>query len=185
VSEAIAWVSFEQFLDAEAHAARRSELVGGRVYAMAGGSERHDLAAGLVYEAVAPGARAAGCRPFTANRLVRTEADGAYYPDVMVVCGAAPDRTYETDPALVVEVLSRSTVTVDRREKAIAYAARSTLRLLLLVHPDERRIEAASPADGKIRSWQVYGPGDVLRTGFGDIDVDALYDELDRTSTTT
>lgn len=185
MSEAIAWASFEQFLDAEAHAARRNELVGGRVYAMAGGSERHDLVAGLIYEAIAPGARAAGCRPFTANRLVRTRADAGYYPDVMVVCGAAPDRTYETDPALVVEVLSRSTANLDRREKAIAYAAASTLRLLLLVHPDERRIESASPADGKIQAWAVYGPGDVLPTGFGDIDVDALYDELDRTSTTT
>ena len=52
---------------------------------MAGGPERHDLAVGLLYEFLAPGARLAGCRPFTSNRLVRTRAGNAYYPDVMVI----------------------------------------------------------------------------------------------------
>jgi len=65
--------------------------VGGRVYAMAGGSERHDLTAGLIHEAMAPGARHAGCRPFTSHPLVRIGSAG-YYPDVVVVCGPASDR---------------------------------------------------------------------------------------------
>jgi len=80
-------VTFDDFLRAESTALRRHELVGGRVYAMAGGTERHDLATGLVYEALAPGARTAGCRPFLGNRLVRTDD-----PDVLVVCGPAVDR---------------------------------------------------------------------------------------------
>jgi Uma2 family endonuclease len=103
----------------------------------------------------------------------------------MVVCGPAPDRAYETDPALVIEVLSRPTANLDRRENALAYAAAPTLRLLLLVDPDERRIEAASPAEGKVQSWTLYGSGDVVPTQFGDLHIDALYDELDTIATAT
>ena len=55
MTEAIAVLSFEEFCDAEGRSDRRHELVGGRVYTLAGGSERHDLVAGLIYEAVAVG----------------------------------------------------------------------------------------------------------------------------------
>ncbi|MCA1844572.1 MAG: Uma2 family endonuclease [Actinobacteria bacterium] len=184
MSEAIAVVSFEAFLDGEQVSEGRHELVGSRVYAMSGGSERHDLAAGLVYEALAPGARSHGCRPFTANRLVRARNGNSYYPDVMVACGAAPHRLYETDPALIVEVLSPSTADVDRREKAVAYAAATSLGLLLLVDSDARRIEAARPAQGTIGNWTVYGVGTIVTTAYGDIEVDALHDAVDRTATT-
>lgn len=183
MTEAIAVTSFAGFLDGEQGSERRHEMVGGRVYAMAGGSERHDLAAGLLYELLAPGARAKGCRPFTSNRLVRTRSGNAYYPDVMVSCAPAPHRLYETDPALLVEVLSPSTADVDRREKAVAYAEATSLRLLVLVDPDVRRIELTRPSHGRIEGWEVLGPGDVLATECGDIDVGALYDIIDRTAT--
>lgn len=136
-------------------------------------------------ERLAPGARARGCRPFTSSRLVRTECGNAYYPDVMVVCSPAPHRLYETDLALIVEVLSPSTQDQDRREKAVADAESAGLGLLLIVDPDVRRIEVARPAGGRIRDWQVYGAGDVIATPYGDIDVDACYDEVDRSATTT
>jgi Uma2 family endonuclease len=185
VSEAIAICSFDDFLGAEQVGERRHQLVGGRVYAMAGGSERHDLVAGAIYELVAPVARARGCRPFISNRLVRTASGNAYYPHVLVAWGPAPHRLYESSPALIVEVLSHSTGDVDRREKAVAYAATTSLSLLLLVDPDARRIEAARPDGGQISEWIVYGSGDVVGTAFGDIDVDALYDVVDRTATTS
>ena len=185
MAEAIAYTTFESFLEAERTSQRRHELVGGRVYGLAGGSERHDLVAGLLYEMLASGARARGCRPFTSHRVVRTECGNAYYPDVMVVCSPAPHRLYETDPALIVEVLSPSTQDQDRREKAVAYAESSGLELLLLVDPDVRRVEAARPAGGRIRDWQVYGAGDVIGTPYGDIDIDACYDAVDRSATTS
>jgi len=154
MTEAIALTSFGDFIDGEARSERRHDLVGGRVYAMAGGTERHDLAAGLGYELLATGARTKGCLPFTANRLVRTRSGNAYYPDVMVACGPAPHRLYETDPALVVEMLSPSTADVDRREKAVAYAEADSLQLLVLVDPGVRWIELARPNHGVIDAWK-------------------------------
>src|SRR5215472_10421567 len=185
MAEPLAYTTFESYLEGERTSQRPHELVGGRVYALAGGSERHDLVAGLLYEALAPGARAGGCRPFTSNRLVRTECGNGYYPDVMVVCSPAPHRQFETDPALIIEVLSPTTQDHDRREKAVAYAESSGLGLLLLVDPDVRRVEVARPAGGRIRDWQVFGAGDVVSTPFGDIDVDACYDVVDRSATTS
>ena len=103
----------------------------------------------------------------------------------MVVCGSAADARYETDPVLIVEVLSPSTAIFDRREKAVAYAAAPTLELLLLVAQDERRIEIARPGDGSFLNWEVAGPGGVVFTRFGTLEIDALYDDLDRIATTT
>ena len=185
MAEALAYTRFEAYLDGEQAALRRHELVGGRLYALAGGSERHDLVAGLLYETLAPGARARGCRPFTSNRIVRTECGNAYYPDVVVVCSPAPHRLYETDPALIVEVLSPSTQDQDRREKAVAYTESSGFKLLLLADPDTRRIEVARPAGGRIQDWKVYGAGDVISTPFGEIDIDLCCDAVDRSATTS
>ena len=184
MSEAIATWSFEEFVEAEQVSEARHELVLGRVYGMAGGSERHDLAAGFIFAAVMPGAASQGRRPFISNRLLRVTRSIAYYPDVMVAGGAAPDRLFEDSPVLIVEVLSRSTGQFDRREKAMAYASCPSLRLLLLVDPEQRRIEAARPAEGRIDTWTVFTSGHVVDTGFGDIDVDELYDFVDATATT-
>ena len=145
---------------------------------MAGGSERHDLIAGLIDEAVASGARATGRRPFMANRLIRTKAGSAYYPDVMVVCGPAAHRPYDMNPTLVVEVLSRSTEDVDWREKGAGVRYKHLDPSVRARRSRSPRIEIASPSADSL-AWIVLGPGDVLDTGYGVIELDALYDELD------
>jgi Uma2 family endonuclease len=175
-------VSFETFLAGEQQARRRHELVGGRVYVMAGGTERHDLAAGLLYVALAPKALARGCRPFIANRLVRL-GDAAYYPDVFVVCGPAADQFYERDLTVVIEVLAPSTIDMGRREKAVAYAGAPSFQRYLLVDPQRRWIEVAEPSADGLR-WQAYGPGSVVPTPFGSVDLDELYDALDASAST-
>jgi Uma2 family endonuclease len=184
MSEAIATLGFDEFCELETRGQSRHELVGGRVYAMAGGTERHDLAAGLVYESLAPTARANGCRPFISNRLLRTLAGNTYYPDVMLVCGPAPHGLYETEPALVVEVLSPSTADTDRREKAVAYLSVPALDIYALVDSDRRCIEVARrQEDGAVR-WDVFGRGAVFTSRHGVIDVDALFEALDAIATT-
>jgi Uma2 family endonuclease len=182
-ADELSWATFEEYLLREQASERRQELVGGRVYVMAGGSERHDLVAGLVYEALAAGARRQGCRPFIANRLLRAGEAGCY-PDVMVVCEPAADRLYESDAGLLVEVSSPSTVDVDRREKAAAYANLASLRLYILLDPEHRRLEVAQARPGGGLEWQAFGPGTVVPTRYGDLVVDELYDALDASATT-
>ncbi|MGH9071355.1 MAG: Uma2 family endonuclease, partial [Acidimicrobiales bacterium] len=149
-------ISFEDFLELEHGADVRHEYVGGRIYAVSGGTERHDLVGGLLYQAIVGPAQEKGCRTFIANRLLRTPSNSAYCPDIMVVCGMAADPQYERDAALIVEVLSRSTAGIDRREKALAYFESPTLRQYLLVDPQWPKIEVAVSTPGGL-IWRVYG----------------------------
>lgn len=184
MSEAVATLTFDGWLLDERGRNRRTEFVGGRAYLMAGGTERHDLLAGLLYEAIAPVARAQGCRPFFGNRVLRTVGGSAYYPDFMVVCRPAEDRLYEVDPTLVIEVLSPSTADTDRREKAVAFAQGDALTTLLLADPLFPRIESARMVEGRIVGWETFGPGDTIDTGYGVLSLDDLYAELEAVATT-
>lgn len=184
MTEAIASISFAEFLVAETRSPARHELVGGRVYVMAGGTERHDLAAQALWESLVSGARARGCRAFLGNRLLKTPSQAAYYPDVMVICERAADEHYETAPALIVEVLSLSTESTDRREKAENYARIDSLCSYVLVHPQFRRIEVARRDQTGHWQWNAFGPGDVWCGDYVDVDIDKLYDAVDAEATT-
>lgn len=142
-------VTFAQYLADEQTSEVRHELVAGRVHAMAGGFERHDLTAGLVYERLAPGARAAGRRPFAGNRMLRA-GEAGHYPDVLVVGQPAAHRNHEASAIVAVEVLSPSTQDVDRRERVAAHAVVEGLDLYLLIDPERERIEA-----GRRRGWHL------------------------------
>jgi Uma2 family endonuclease len=73
---------------------------------------------------------------------LRVAEDVIYYPDVMVACGPeGEDPVVEDDPCLVVEVVSTSTETTDRREKLAAYERISGLRAYLIVAQDRRWVE--------------------------------------------
>jgi Uma2 family endonuclease len=183
VSE-LAAVSFEEYLAIE-EAGVRHELVGGRVYDMSGGTERHDLMVGALLARFRLGAITAGCRPFDGNRALRTPSGSAYYPDVMVVCGRAADVRYEDDATVVVEVLSPSTRATDRREKLEAYRRLPSLRHYLLVDPVIRHVEVFSPDPRSGEPvWRTYGPGQSLDTPYGTLVVDEVYDEVDSMATT-
>lgn len=182
MSEAVSTVSFEGFLAGEQADGPRHEWVGGFIYAMVGGTERHDTMVEALRDVLGPGARAAGCRRFTGNRLVRTPS-AAYYPDLLIVCGKAADTYYEADAALIVEVRSPSTANVDRREKAVAYATLPSLGHYLLVDPYYRRIDVGGRTPEGWH-WETFGPGAVVLTPYGDIHIDTLYDEVDAAAST-
>lgn len=183
MSEALATTSFEDFLDVERLGVQRHEWVGGLIYAMAGGTERHGSTVEALRDILGPGARRAGCRRFTGNRLVRT-ATAAYYPDLFVVCGEAADRQYEVEANLIVESQSPSTADIDRREKAVAYQGLASLTHYLIVDPYDRRIDVATRGQNGSWVWTTHARGSVVHTPYGDIDIDVLYDEIDATSTT-
>lgn len=183
-AEMIPEITFEQYLDGEQLTDDRYEWVAGRVFAMAGGNERHDLVAGLLFERLAALARRDGCRAFTQNRKVKLGV-ATYIPDVVVICpgGPPPDRYYERDLSIVVEVLSPRTENTDKREKTAVYASAPSYYRYLLVEPDRRRIEVASKdPDGQIH-WQVYSSGHYIDEI--ELAVDELYDQVDAVAQTT
>ena len=170
-------VDFQDYLELDT-GEQRLEWISGHVYAMAGGTQRHNLMTGLIYSRLQEGALAKGCSPYVENRRLRTPSTG-HYPDVMVVCTPPADEQYETDANLLVEVLSPSTQDVDRREKPLVYAGLPSFELYLLVDPDHVSIEVGQSRAGRLR-WTRYGPGEVIDTAYGPLVVDELYASVDR-----
>jgi Uma2 family endonuclease len=62
-------------------------------------------------------------------------------PDVVVRCGAFRGLNYITDPLVVVEVLSPSTIDNDRGDKLRFYKRMPTLRHIALVSREQMRVE--------------------------------------------
>lgn len=134
---------------------QRHEYVGGRIHAMTGGSMRHNRIALNIALWLSSRLDGSPCQVFINDMKLHVQAaDCVYYPDVFVYCGSAVanDEKVAPDASLVVEVLSESTASIDRREKLVAYQKLSGLRAYWIVSQNEQRIEVHSrSADGP---WQ-------------------------------
>lgn len=137
-------LSVEDYLKFEADGQVRHEYIGGRVHAMAGTSERHNLIAGNVFNAFFNHLRGGPCKTYMADFKVRLEVnreDILYYPDVMVAClREGVEKYYLRFPKLIVEVLSESTEAIDRREKLLNYPLISTLAEYVLIAQETREV---------------------------------------------
>jgi Uma2 family endonuclease len=152
------------YLDGERTSDTRHEFVDGHVFAMAGAGESHNLITGNVFAKLRNLVRGGPCRVFISDmKLNVVEWNAFYYPDVMVVCDADDTQPYfKQSPCLVVEVLSPSTASTDRREKMLAYRTVPSLRDYLLISQDKRRVELfRRAADGTWAEAVVVDAGEV------------------------
>lgn len=140
------YVTPEEYLAVERQAEYKSEYVDGVMYAMAGGSERHNLLAANMIIEIGSRLRGRPCRVYPSDLKVRVpNSRRFFYPDVSVICGETKFADNEKDvvlnPVLVVEVLSESTAGVDRGKKFLSYQQIDSLEEYLLVSQDECLIE--------------------------------------------
>lgn len=139
-------LSFEEWLVMERAATeQRSEYVGGEVFAMAGGTEEHNLIVLNVGAELRNQLRDKPCRVYPSDMKVRIASDDVgTYPDVMVICGERQfyddRRDVVTNPTLVVEVLSDSSEAYDRGDKFRHYRNLPSLQAYLLL--SQYRIQA-------------------------------------------
>ena len=135
------WISRAEYLTFERDGQMRHEWIGGELFAMTGGSARHNSISGRFFAKLLPAADDYGCRAFVADMKVVTD-HFAYYPDVMVAChGDGRNEYHEEHPCLIAEVLSPSTRDRDRRERKAAYQAMPSVLHLLLIRQDDTQIE--------------------------------------------
>lgn len=135
----------EEYLRIERDAFEKSELLNGRVVAMAGASENHNVISSNVFGEIWTQTRKGNCRAFSSDMRVKAKKGNYYYPDIVVVCG---ERKFEDDkkdillnPKVIIEILSKSTKLKDRNEKLDAYMSLDDLTDYVLVEQDEMRIE--------------------------------------------
>jgi Uma2 family endonuclease len=170
-----------EYLAWERKQAVKHEFFHGEVFAMAGGTPRHNALGVSMGAELRAALRSRGCSVLSSDqRLAFPPHERYVYPDVTVICGtpAFPPGADDviTNPSILVEVLSRSTEEYDRGLKWAGYQRISSLTDYLLVAQAEARIEHyRRNADG---SWtyRTAGPGEhVVLTGGGELAVDAIY----------
>ncbi len=132
-------ISEAEYLALEERSEERHEFFDGQVFAMAGASQRHNQIAGNIYIALRS-IRTANCRVLIADVKFK-RSSRTLYPDVMVSCTPATDSHVETQPCLVIEVLSPTTEAFDRGEKMHTYLATPELEAYLMVSQSERRVD--------------------------------------------
>jgi Uma2 family endonuclease len=145
-------MSVADYLALEETSDVRHEFIGGAIHAMSGASEAHNVIAGNIFAALRPKLSGGPCRAFISDFKVRLEAgreDIFYYPDVVISCHKADIEKYFLRlPTLIVEVLSPSTETIDRREKKLNYLQVPTLQEYVLVEQDRRELTIFRRATG-------------------------------------
>jgi len=125
---------------------------------MSGGTVRHSLICANVSGTLRSLIKGGPCRVFDSNLRVRIRRRGLYsYPDVTVICGKAAfdedDSSGESviNAQLVVEVLSPSTESFDRKQKFDQYRDIPSFQEYVLVSQETARVESyARQPDG---SW--------------------------------
>jgi Uma2 family endonuclease len=130
-------VSVEEYLEMEERSEVRHEYVAGMLYAMTGGSHRHNRIAFNIARKLADAADDGPCSVYIADMRFLI-GSVYYYPDVMVACEPPEieNPIWRTNPCLVVEVLSPSSESIDPREKLLAYRGVPTVETYLIVHQD-------------------------------------------------
>ncbi len=157
----------------------RHEYVDGAIYAMVGGTERHNQIALTLASMLRTHLHGKPCRVFISDMKVRV-GTVFYYPDVMVACGKAdPTGLYQTDPTLLIEVLSDSTESKDRLEKLVAYQKIQSLQEYALISQDKVRLDLYRRENTE---WliETFSYGDVVTFQSVDytVPVEQLYEDV-------
>ena len=181
-------LSPEEYLALERAAEYKNEYHEGEMFAMSGASRQHSTL--MLNIAFALRSRLRGrCTVFSSDmRVQMANARTFVYPDVSVACGEPRfrDDAFDTllNPAVVVEILSRSTEAYDRGLKSENYRKIASLHTYILISQDRFHVEVffrneagswtLTEADGKEAAVEIPGVG--LRIPMEEIYEDVSFD---------
>lgn len=169
-------VTFDEFLAFDGEGDTRHQLIRGVITAMAPAREGHGemvmaLGSEIRRQLKPP------CRVLSEAGIKPAHRDDTFWQADLVVTCAPRDRgrVYQTEPRLVVEVLSASTEATDRLLKLDDYRLIPSVHDILLVATEQVRIEHWQRREG---FWAVrdLGPGDVLEVA--DLGLEVALDPL-------
>jgi Uma2 family endonuclease len=173
-----------EYLEWERTQRDKHQLLHGEVFAMAGGSPRHNRLCARVLATLDAALRGGPCGPFSSDQKVFIPSTSNFvYPDATVVCGPVRLHAGTVDvidnPRVVVEVLSKSTEQHDRGDKWEDYRSVMSMTDYVLVSQRLPRLEHfARETDGSWR-YRVVGAGGRLELTTGTIlVVDEIFDDI-------
>jgi Uma2 family endonuclease len=152
----------EEYLEIERKAPTKSELIHGRMYAMAGASRAHTKLVANIVRSLGNQLAGKDCDVYPQDLRLKVSETGMYtYPDLAVVCGEArfEDKNGDTllNPAVIVEVLSDSTEAYDRGAKFLHYQRLPSLKAYVLVSQSEPRLECYTRSEHDWSYSQAHG----------------------------
>ena len=142
MTAALKWnlIAVEDYLAAELVSSIKHEYLGGVVHAMAGARILHNIIKGNAFGSLFARLRGKPCRPFDSDMKVRVDLSDHtrfYYPDVSIICRSNPKTdSFQNEPVVIFEVLSKATRRIDTGEKQDAYLKIPSLRVYVLIEQD-------------------------------------------------
>jgi len=167
-------VPVEDYLAGELISPVKHEYLGGVVYAMAGARNVHNTIASNTLVAVGSRLHGRPCRPFNSDTKIRIDLPGHirfYYPDASVSRRPNPPTdSFQDEPAVLFEVLSRRTRRIDEGEKKDAYLTIPSLGVCVHIEQETAAVVAFRRTnDGFVR--EVYQGLDAVLP-LGEIGID-------------
>ena len=142
MSAALKWnlVSVEDYLAGELVSPIKHEYLGGVIYAMAGARNSRNRVASNLMVAVGTRLRGKRCQVWNSDTKVRVQLSTHvrfYYPDVSVICRPnSQTDPFQDEPAVLFEVMSKSTRRIDEGEKKDAYLTIPSLSVYVLIETE-------------------------------------------------
>lgn len=175
------YFSVDEYLTRERVLGERCEYVNGVIYAMTGGTDRHNLIAMNVSFQLRL-QMPESCEVYQQGFKIRipTDLDEArYYPDAMAVCDETDrDPLFRERPCVIVEVLSPSTESHDRLIKFEHYRTIQSLGHYILVAQDVPQVEVFA----REKAWKpdILFRGDSIEVcdGKATLSVDDIYQNI-------
>ena len=140
------YLSPEEYIALERKATLKSEYLSGKIVAMSGASDTHNLITMNTSNALYNQLADRGCRIYASDMRVGISAGISYfYPDIAVTCDKPrfEDDVFDTliNPQVIIEVLSDSTAGYDRGEKFIRYRQLESLQEYILISQDQVQVD--------------------------------------------
>jgi Uma2 family endonuclease len=145
-AQAAAYLAPEEYLLRERQSSSKHEYLAGQIYALAGGSRRHNLIVANIVATLHGQLRRRSCTLYPSDLRIHVPGMKYYaYPDISVACEPLQFTDDEQDtllnPVVIVEVLSKSTENYDRGRKFKLYRAIASFQEYLLIAQDSVHVE--------------------------------------------
>jgi Uma2 family endonuclease len=169
------WMTVPDYLQLDESSSTKYEYHHGEIVAMSGGSLPHSALAERFKFALMNAVGFSGpCRVYGSDVKVKLAESYYVYPDAVVSCDVADTRSRGTilhSPHLVVEVLSPSTESKDRGEKAEQYRAHPAVKEYVLVNTKRPSVEVQRRDEQGQWTIHNYTVGDTIRLECLDIHI--------------
>jgi Uma2 family endonuclease len=139
-------VSIEEYLEMENVSVEKHEYYKGEIFAMSGARVPHNAITGNLFISLGQKLKGKKSKPYNSDQRIHIPSNTLFtYPDISIICGEIitlnNDNYNVLNPAVIIEVLSKSTKNYDRGEKFKLYRDIPALKEYILADSESIHIE--------------------------------------------